>query len=75
MLGKVADAYDDQRMLEMIRERISVDFAFIHDENVMTLFQRYGWAVSNGDSPASIFEQHKSTAESGLAKVLEAYVK
>ena len=75
VLGKVADAYDDQRMLEMIRERISVDFAFIHDENVMTLFQRYGWAVSNGDSPASIFEQHKSTAESGLAKVLEAYVK
>lgn len=75
VLGKVANAYDDQRMLEMIRERISVDFAFIHDENVMTLFQRYGWAVTNGDAPASIFEQHKTTAESGLAKVLAAYQK
>lgn len=73
VLGKVADSYDDQRMLELIRGRIKVDFAFIHDENVMTLFQRYGWAVSNGDAPSSIFESHKSTAENGLAKVLAAY--
>ncbi|MBQ8818451.1 MAG: hypothetical protein IJZ83_07730 [Clostridia bacterium] len=73
VLGRVADSYDDQRMLELIRTRIKVDFAFIHDENVMTLFQRYGWAVTNGDAPASIFDSHKSTAESGLAKVLTAY--
>lgn len=73
VLGRVADSYDDQRMLELIRDRIKVDFAFIHDENVMTLFQRYGWAVTNGDAPASIFDSHKSTAEAGLAKVLTAY--
>ncbi len=72
-MSRVATAPEDAEMLELTRARVSVDFAFVHDENVMTLFQRYAWCVSNGEDPASVFQQHKSTAESGLAKVLQAY--
>ncbi len=73
--GRVADAPDDLRMLELVRSNIVVDFAFIHDENVMTLFQRYAWAVTNGDSPATVFGEYSKTAEAGLASILKAYQK
>lgn len=71
--GRVAESPEDYQMLEMVRNNIVVDFAFIHDENVMTLFQRYAWAVTNGDSPATIFGENASKAEAGLAAILQAY--
>ena len=73
--GKVTESPDDLRMLELVRSNIVVDFAFIHDENVMTLFQRYAWAVTNGDNPATVFSENCKTAEAGLASILKAYQK
>ena len=74
VMGQVAQQPDDARMLELIRDSVYVDFAFMYDAN-LKLYTQFFNAVKNDSSITTLLGTIENSLPEALAKLIEAYQK
>ena len=74
VMGQVAQQPDDARMLELIRDSVYVDFAFMYDAN-LKLYTQFFNAVMNDSSITTLLGTIENSLPEALAKLIEAYQK
>lgn len=72
LMNKVADSPDDARMLDMARDSIIVDFAFVA-EGTISVFSKFQSAVHNNTSIATSLAEIAQTAKGQLEEMLGVY--
>ncbi len=74
VMGQIAKAPDDARMLEIIRDSIYVDFAFMYDSS-LSLYTQFFNAVKNDASVSTLLGSIETSLSESLTKLIEVYQK
>ena len=77
MKSQVADVYDDARMMDLAKDSMYIDFAFINDSKTFSLWTgAFQKAMLNKDTGlSSVLASALQTSREGLTEILEFYSK